>query len=362
VTEALEAHLRLARRGERAAALHGLADRTRLLALSGTGEGADADAGLPASGTLQTLERRLRATWEAREEVLAQLGTGLAPDEARRLRTDLLELAIFGAKLRVRLAPPRDLDLRRHEALAVLAEAEALLGPSPVIERERQSYAESLGLTDMARASARRLVALTSTAAPISAWEHDALGRSLLDAGDPEAALREFAAASELQPEDPWPHLSRGLCAYRLGRYDVAAAAFDVCVALAPRAAESYYNRARAHAALGRVDRALRDYEHALSLDPGLAIAALNRGALLLRAGRYPEAIADLRRALAGRASPATAHYNLALAYLAQGDRGTARECLASALRLAPGEEAFRTLERRLLADSPAGATSPSPR
>jgi serine/threonine protein kinase/tetratricopeptide (TPR) repeat protein len=351
--ESLDAELRLARRAESAAALHGLADRTRLL--SGT------EIGQPASEALQALQRRLRITWEARGQILAQLGSDLAPDDLQRLRADLLELGIFGARLRVRLAAPGDVDRQRHAALLVLDQAETQFGPRAVLERERQSYAESLGLSDRARAAAERLAALTASAALDSPWEHYALGRSLLDAGDPEAAAQQFAAASELRPQELWPHFSQGLCAYRLGRFDAAVAAFDICIALAPNTAECFYNRARSHAALGQTGPALRDYNHALRLDPDLAAAALNRGALLFREKRYPEAIADFRRALAGQANPATAHYNLALAYLAQGDRSAARESLMSALLLAPEEEDFRKLQRHLQDDSPVPVAPPPP-
>jgi tetratricopeptide (TPR) repeat protein len=275
---------------------------------------------------------------------LTEIRGDLTPEAARRLEMDLLELAILWANLRVRLAPERQSALRRREALDVLAEAEAQFGSHAVLERERQSYAEALGLDDLARTAARR----GATLVPGTAWEHYALGRSLFDAGDLEAAVRQFAASSNLQPQDLWSRFSLGLCAYRLRHFDAAVAAFDVCVALAPRTAECYYNRARAHAALGHTEAALGDYDHALALAPDLAVAALNRGVLLFRQGRYPEALADFQRALAGKVRPAIVHYNLALTYLAQNNHGAASTNLQAALRLAPGEKAFHDLECRL--------------
>src|SRR5262249_6932676 len=115
-----------------------------------------------------------------------QLGADLAPDDLQRLRADLLELGVFGARLRVRLAAPDDLDRQRRAALLVLDQAVTQFGPRPVLERERQSYAEALGLSDLARAAADRLAALKTSAALDSPWEHYALGRSLFDAGDLE--------------------------------------------------------------------------------------------------------------------------------------------------------------------------------
>ena len=172
--------------------------------------------------------------------------------------------------------------------------------PVPRLERERQSYAEALGLTDLARASARRRARIV----PATAWEHDALGRSLLDAGELEAAAREFKHAADLRPEDLWVHFDRGVCAYRLRRFAAAAAAFDVCVACARRRPSAITTGPGRTRPWGRPKRALRDYDHALRLDPHLAPAALNRGVLLFRERRHPEAIADFRRALAGAHAP----------------------------------------------------------
>ena len=68
-----------------------------------------------------------------------------------------------------------------------------------------RSHAEALGLTDLARASARRRGGLVAA----TAWEHDTLGRSLLDAGELEAAAREFERAADLRPEDLRAHFDR---------------------------------------------------------------------------------------------------------------------------------------------------------
>jgi serine/threonine protein kinase/tetratricopeptide (TPR) repeat protein len=338
----LATQLRRTQRAETAEDLHRLVDGLRLR------WGSEAWV----SESVRALEPRLRATWEARAQLLTQIRGDLTPEAARRLEMDLLELGIFWANLRVHLAPDRHFDLRRHEALQVLAEAEAQFGSHAVLERERQSYAEALGLDDLARTAAKRRGELV----PRTAWEHYALGRSLFDAGDLQAAAREFAMASELQPQDLWSRFSLGLCAYRLRHFDAAFAAFDICVALAPRTAECYYNRARSHAAQGHIEAALSDYNHALALAPKLAVAALNRGVLLFRQGRYPEALADFQRALMGKASPAIVHYNLALAYLAQNDPVAARTNLEAALRLAPGEKTFHDLECRLWANRRAEA------
>ena len=197
----------------------------------------------------------------------------LEPEIAQRLRTDLLDLAILWADLRVRLTSEHEAEAEaRRDALRILDEAERLFGASPVLAHERQSHAAALGLTEVARLAARRRAEL----APKSAWEHYALGRSLLAAGALEDAALELDRATDLQPQDLWAQFARGICAYRRLRFDAALRAFDICVALSPRTAECYYNRGRAHAALGHTELARRDYDHAQRLTPQMAPLALN--------------------------------------------------------------------------------------
>jgi serine/threonine protein kinase len=249
--------------------LHALADRLRFL------YGTD----IAATEALRTLVFRLRTTWESRERILAQLAGDLEPGMAQRLRTDFLDLGILWSDLRVRLASAGEAEARR-DALRTLDEAERLFGPSAVLARERQCHAEALGLTAVARAAAR----CRSELAPRTAWEHYAIGRSLLAAGALKAAAVEFDRATDLQPQDLWAQFSRGVCAYRLRQFDTALSAFEVCVALAPGTAECYYNRARAHQVLGHADLARRDYEHAHQLGPTMAQAPLNHDILYDRA------------------------------------------------------------------------------
>jgi tetratricopeptide (TPR) repeat protein len=194
-------------------------------------------------------------------------------------RTDLLDLAILWADLRVRLAAPAEKPAARHEALEVLAQAEALYGPSCVLYHERRTHALALGRTEVAEEAARQAAAT----APRGAWEHYALGRAYLQAGDLPHARQQLDRALELQPQGLWPNFTRGICAQRMGQYPEALAAFSACVALAPQSAACFCNRGRAYAQLGRFDRALQDYEQALRLEPGLAAAALGRAEVLRR-------------------------------------------------------------------------------
>jgi tetratricopeptide (TPR) repeat protein len=200
------------------------------------------------------------------------------------VRQDLLDLALFWTDLQVSLAPDPEKNAARHQALRTLAEVEALFGPSAVLVHRRQCYAADAGLDGVAREAARRRSGLP----PRTAWEHFALGRSFLEAGDARQAAAHFDRALALQPDDLWPNFYKGLCSCRLGDYPDAVAAFSVCIGLAPREARCYYNRGCAYEGCGQPERARRDYDRALQLDPTLAVAALNRGRLLDSLKRNP--------------------------------------------------------------------------
>jgi tetratricopeptide (TPR) repeat protein len=203
--------------------------------------------------------------------MLAALGAGLDRDREQRIRTDLLDLAVIWAGLRVR----RGIDEgqaagARRQALRILDEAEAVCGPSHVLFCERRAHAEALGLRDVVAVANRG----AANVPPRTAWEHDAVGRSLLASSDLVQARAAFERALALRPQDFWPNFHQGICAFRQGHYQDAVNAFRVCVALVPDRAECFYNRALAHAALGHTAEASRDYERALQLDPGLARSA----------------------------------------------------------------------------------------
>jgi tetratricopeptide (TPR) repeat protein len=230
--------------------LHRLADQFRFL------YGADP---LPCRD-LCGLEAHCRALWEQRGRIVTCLSAGGNALEPAA-RAALLDLAICRADLLVRRAPAPDKAAARREARAVLDQAEALFGPSPVLDEERRLHGQPV------RPACR------SGHVPRTAWEHYALGRSLLRSGDLHRSAEELRQAVRLEPQGLWPNFYTGLCAYRLGRYEDAATAFSVCIGAAPEAATCFYNRALAFAALGRAGPARADFDQARRLDPCLMAA-----------------------------------------------------------------------------------------
>jgi tetratricopeptide (TPR) repeat protein len=266
----LTASLLLTDRLQEADRLHRLVDRLRL---------AESAAERPAPST-RDVERHCRALWGSRLALLERPGARGDPQLEEQLRDDLLDLAIIGSRLRVRLeAEPGRIAQAHRAGLETLDGAEALLGPSHVLYLARQAHASALGLSGLADAAARGAVRVP----PRTAWEHDAAGRVLLASGDLARAEAAFDRALFLRPQDFWPNFHQGACAFRRGRYQDAVNAFRVCIALAPDRAECFYNRALAQAALGDSSEASRDFGRAVSLDPSLAAAPLGRGVSLRR-------------------------------------------------------------------------------
>ncbi|WP_071529312.1 serine/threonine-protein kinase [Gemmata obscuriglobus] len=297
----LDRGVRESRRGRQASELHELVDRLRF----------SYDPSALAGPDLRTLTDACDALWLARPALAPPAGAELSPEAERRLRSDLLDLALLSA------------DLRTHngaggaEAMRRLDEAEGFFGPDPALARLRAYYRDEPGWDRFAPADPT-----------VTAWELYAVGRARLNAGALERAAELLRRAVEREPQGFWPHFHLAVCAHRLGRAEEAVAGFSACLSLAQnRRGLCHYHRGLAYAAIrkeGANENALRDFNRALELEPALAAAALHRGLLHHNAGRLPEAVADLELARRNGYPPAVVEYHLAGVSLASGDKSAA--------------------------------------
>lgn len=331
LSHSLEQQLRVAQRAHEVGQFHQLVDRLRF-AYGGNEH---------RKGIQPALQTHAREVWRRRNELLDPQAK-LTHEVEDQLQTDLLDLAIIWADLRLRSATGSDTDI--EESVRLLRETETLFGESQVLCRLRQAGAQALHRPAEARQYERRADSLT----PKTAWEHYALGRWWLGQGKLGQAATAFEEATDLPSAGFWPFFYQGVCAHQRGEFEDAIQAFRVCIALTPRSGPSYYNRALAEEALDRREQALRDYTRALEADPDLAEAALNRGVLHFREKRYEQASADLHRALDRGASADQVYYNLALVRLEQQDRSAALAHVRSALKANPSHPEALELARRL--------------
>ena len=313
--QAFQNKIALAKRARFADALHQLVERLRFV---------DRFDAVPAA-KLRELDNGCAKVWEVRHQIAQPDSTALNDETERRVRMDLLDLAVLWSELRMHVAPPEKNAQTRLEVLALLNDAQALSGPSPILELARRQYSTDAG-DESSRVDSR------FTLAPQTAWEHFSTGRLLFRSEQWEPARAELQEAIHLEPNAFWPNFYLTLVEYRLEHFDAALTSASVCVALSPESAECFHNRALAQQALGHRDQAFSDLNRALQLDPTLAVVRLHRGILLAEMQRYTEATTDLEAALAGGADPAAVHYQLALVQVAQQDRTGAFQSLQRAL------------------------------
>ncbi len=131
---------------------------------------------------------------------------------------------------------------------------------------------ESQGSRDRAMDALRRGIEMD----PRNLHLHSELGRMLLDAKRPEAAIIELQWAVDLNPMQPESAIYLGSALYDLGRTADALACFQLAVRIAPDDVGAQYNLAVCLVALGRPAEAVAPLERALALQPGSPeIAAL---------------------------------------------------------------------------------------
>jgi tetratricopeptide (TPR) repeat protein len=294
---------------------------------------------LPAG--VQGIDRSCRTIWQARDKILAEFTASDGGAAEQESRTDLIDLAILWAGLKVRSAAPSEADQARRGALELLDQAEQTFGRSLVLDQERTAYAAA---TD----ESPRPAPARNAAAPRSAWEHEALGRFFLHRGRLDDAEQEFRQALQTAPKSFWPNYYTGICAFQADDRPAALTAFSVCVALNPESAECFFNRGMTLAALDRPDDALDDYSRALEIDPRLAAASLYRGMLHRDAEDFEQAANDFEQALKNGAEPSAVHYQWALLHLARHDREAAKASLRAALSHSPQDREARELLKTL--------------
>lgn len=199
-----------------------------------------------------------QAIWSQRQQILDQLG------HSARIEADLLDIAILSIDLQLHNASEDEVPTIRRQAMEVLEQAEALFGPSHFLLWQRREHAQRLGWTDVAEELRERDTGL----APVGAWEHYRLGRSLLQRHQPAQARRYLAEAVAIDPTQFWFHFDYARCLYRGAQWQGAVQEFTACIALSSGAdrAMCHRNRALAYTQLGQEDNARQDREQAREL------------------------------------------------------------------------------------------------
>jgi len=119
------------------------------------------------------------------------------------------------------------------------------------------------------------------------------------DAGDDEAALKDYTAAIALNPDYPAPYGYRGALHERLDRFEEAVKDFTVVLKDRPDDRDVLHARARSYLVLGKPVESAKDYDALVKLDGKDIEALLGRGAAREELGDKAGATADYRAVLA---------------------------------------------------------------
>jgi Flp pilus assembly protein TadD len=160
--------------------------------------------------------------------------------------------------------------------------------------------------------------------APNDAEILNSLGWTLFQEGRSEEAVAEYERALAADPRHAKAHNNLGLALVDLGRLEDAAGHFKASLELEPRP-EIYSDLGFTMARLGRPDEAQAAYRKALELDPSCASAHFNLAVAFVQAGNFAAAESHYRAALQGRP---TAETHNGLGYVL-GQQGHTDEALA---------------------------------
>ena len=167
---------------------------------------------------------------------------------------------------------------------------------------------------------------------------HCNLGNLLFERGDLAGASASFRDALRIDPADLEARKALGQALAQHGEPDAAILELRQALARAPRDAQLLNSLGILYARRGDPKAASAHFESALLADPNSAEAHNNLGLILAGGGRATEAEAHYRSALELRPDYFDARFNLALLLKRRGDAAGAREQLARAEALQPGD------------------------
>jgi tetratricopeptide (TPR) repeat protein len=178
----------------------------------------------------------------------------------------------------------------------------------------------------------------------LSARARTASGVSLLQAGLPRAALKEFEAALAIDPRELGAHV-HSIAAYQdLRDFGRAQQHYQRAVSISPDEPQTHFEYGQALFHQDRFAEAAEAFRSAVELDPGNAASWSLLGDSMLALGKTIDAERAYRRALDVDANLASAHRGVGLVHLGRSEHRIAIDHLRRAEDL-PGAEALPALE-----------------
>ena len=208
--------------------------------------------------------------------------------------------------------------------------------------------ADDLAVCENERDPQRAIAACTRLADDLKApgakdaWIFINRGISYWQAGQSDAALRDYASAIRLDPADPTAYYNRARMLNGLAEYDRALADVKQAIALKPDYAYAHNVLGTIYIEMGHHGDAVEPFARAVALDPKDEFHHNNLGVALTEVGRYEEALASLQAALDIDARYGNALLNRAVALACLGRRDEAKSAFDHLLRLYPDRAGIR--------------------
>jgi tetratricopeptide (TPR) repeat protein len=173
------------------------------------------------------------------------------------------------------------------------------------------------------------------------------LGKTHLEKGDYDLAIREFTEAVRQDPNYHEAFANRAFAYLCKADYDRAIQDYGQAIRLKP-SVDLFANRALAYFNKRDYDGAIRDYDQAIRLSSSDAELFNDRGAAYSGKGDYDRAIQDYDQAVRLNPNYPAALNNRGWAYSQKGQRERAIADYRSALRLKPEDSLRRHVEAAL--------------
>lgn len=162
--------------------------------------------------------------------------------------------------------------------------------------------------------------------------------------GHNEAAKNMISSELEYAPGKSMLYFALGQLYLSEKNYDKAQTAFTKAIEKDPLLVESHARLAQAFLLTGKSNEAIEHYNSTLKLYPYHAQALLNRGKLYVILKNIKGAQRDLSRYIKVHEGNADAYYHLALTYILENKKDTAKKYLKEALTLDPSHKEAQTL------------------
>jgi len=186
-----------------------------------------------------------------------------------------------------------------------------------------------------------------------SAIGYEVSGADALDRGDFKAAADSFRKGIEVAPQEASLHHKLGTALALQGDGAGAVAEFQRAIALDPAFSKAHYSLGLILASTDQPMPAIQHFQAALKSQPGYIEARLQLAHTLRRTGQPEASLAHYAQIVRDDTRVPEARFGYAAALIRLRRYREARDYLAEAITLYPGELWFANAEARLLAASP---------